>query len=57
MYIYQNNSSLLTNYTPSIYADGYIVFGFLFVLLYVHLFVQFLTVLWNLHQSFALKIS
>ena len=35
------------NYTPGIYADGYIVFAFPFVHSYVRS--------WNLRQSFALK--
>ena len=38
-------------YTPGIYADGYIVFAFPFVRLYVRSFVRS----WNLRQSFALK--
>ena len=39
------------NYTPGIYADGYIVFAFPFVRSYVRSFVRS----WNLRQSFALK--
>ena len=39
------------NYTPGIYADGYIVFAFPFVHSSVRMFVRS----WNLRQSFALK--
>ena len=45
-------------YTPGIYAEGYIVFVFLFVCSFVHLFVRSFvlpSVTWNLRQSFALK--
>ena len=38
------------NYTPGIYADGYIVFAFPFVCSYVRSFVRGI-----LRQSFALK--
>ena len=41
-------------YTPSIYAEGYIVFVFPFVRSYVRSFVL-PSVTWNLRQSFALK--
>ena len=46
------------NYTPGIYAEGYIVFVFPFVRSYVRSFVcSFVlpSVAWNLRQSFALK--
>ena len=49
-----SNTILLRNhndYTPGIYADGYIVFAFPFVRSYVRSFVRS----WNLRQSFALK--
>ena len=45
-------------YTPGIYAEGYIVFVFPFIRLYVRSFVcSFVlpSVTWNLRQSFALK--
>ena len=46
----------LNNYTPSIYADGYIVFAFLFVRSYVRSFVSSFVIperSWNLCQSFC----
>ena len=46
------------NYTPGIYAEGYIVFVFPFVRSYVRSFVcSFVlpSVAWNMRQSFALK--
>ena len=47
------------NYTPGIYADGYIVFAFPFVHSSVRMFVCSLVRSfvrsWNLRQSFALK--
>ena len=45
-------------YTPDIYADGYVVFVFLFVHLSVRMFVSVFVLpsrSWNLRQSFALK--
>ena len=45
-------------YTPGVYAEGYIVFVFLFVCSFVRLFVRSFvlpSVAWNLRQSFALK--
>ena len=48
----------VNNYTPGIYAEGYIVFAFPFVRSYVRLFVRSFvlpSVTWNLRQSFALK--
>ena len=44
----------LCNYTPGIYAEGYIVFVFPFVRSYVRLFVL-PSRSWNLRQSFASK--
>ena len=41
-------------YTPGIYDEGYIVFVFTFVRLYVRSFVL-PSVAWNFRQSFALK--
>ena len=46
-------------YTPGIYAEGYIVFAFPFVLssvrMFVSSFVRSFVCSWNLCQSFALK--
>ena len=43
------------DYTPGIYAEGYIVFVFPFVHLSVRMFVSSFVRSWNLRQSFALK--
>ena len=46
------------DYTPGIYAEGYIVFVFPFVCSYVRSFVRSFvlpSVTWNLRQSFASK--
>ena len=46
------------NYTPGIYAEGYIVFAFPFVLSSVRMFIRSFVTLsrtWNLRQSFACK--
>ena len=48
----------IIHYTPGIYADGYIVFAFLFVRSSVRMFVSSFVLpsrSWNLRQSFASK--
>ena len=46
----QYTKDALVNYTPGIYADGYIVFAFPFVRSYVRSFVEFAS-------KFCVKVS
>ena len=45
------------NYTPGIYADGYIVFVFPFVRLYVRLFVRTSVTFVEFTSKFCVKVS